>query len=323
MEAEEGMKQAYLFVHFREKKTPDGEQVHFALSRDGLHWDTLNQGQPVLWSFKGDLGVRDMTIIKAQDGLFHIIATDLSLAYGMPGKYAGSWETITRQGSKALMTWSSPDLIHWSRQREIRFDQPAFGCLWAPDILFDEAQGGYLLHWSSTLLDTGAAHHAIWCSVTRDFTTWSKPALLYRKTGVSVIDSAIYRENGAYYLFVKSSKDPQGVTMLRGASARGPFEPAGNAFIGIRPEETDKYEAPTAFRLEDGRWCLLVDYYGVPGKGQGYVPFLADTLSSGHFRRADEAFSFPYGFKHGTVLTITPQEYERLWRQTEWPEVPG
>lgn len=78
-----------------------------------------------------------------------------------------------------------------------------------------------------------------------------------------------------------------------------------------------------AFRLEDGRWCLLIDYYGVPGKGQGYVPFLADTLASGHFRRADEAFSFSYGFKHGTVLTITPQEYERLRILPEWPESAG
>lgn len=28
---------AYLFVHFRERKTPDGEQVYFGLSRDGFN----------------------------------------------------------------------------------------------------------------------------------------------------------------------------------------------------------------------------------------------------------------------------------------------
>ena len=28
--------QAYLFVHFRERTTPDGEQVYFGLSRDGF-----------------------------------------------------------------------------------------------------------------------------------------------------------------------------------------------------------------------------------------------------------------------------------------------
>ena len=42
--------QNYLFVHFREKTSPDGEQVYFAISRDGFHWEALNGGQPVLWA---------------------------------------------------------------------------------------------------------------------------------------------------------------------------------------------------------------------------------------------------------------------------------
>ena len=50
----------YLFVHFRETTTPDGEQVYFALSRDGFHWEALNDGRPVLWAYYGDRGVRDM-----------------------------------------------------------------------------------------------------------------------------------------------------------------------------------------------------------------------------------------------------------------------
>ena len=71
----------YLFVHFREKTTPDGEQVYFALSRDGFHWEALNGGQPVLWAFYGDHGVRDMTIVREREsGRFHIFATNLSLA---------------------------------------------------------------------------------------------------------------------------------------------------------------------------------------------------------------------------------------------------
>ena len=44
------MAQAYLFVHFREKTTPDGEQVYFDISRDGFHWEAVNDGVPgVLW----------------------------------------------------------------------------------------------------------------------------------------------------------------------------------------------------------------------------------------------------------------------------------
>ncbi len=33
-----------LFVHFREKRTEDGEQIYFALSKDGYNWQEVNDG---------------------------------------------------------------------------------------------------------------------------------------------------------------------------------------------------------------------------------------------------------------------------------------
>ena len=45
--------QAYLFVHFREKTTPDGEQVYFGVSKDGFNWEEVNGGAPVLWAYYG------------------------------------------------------------------------------------------------------------------------------------------------------------------------------------------------------------------------------------------------------------------------------
>ena len=86
--------------------------------------------------------------------------------------------------------------------------------------------------------------------------------------------------------------------------------------------EAGVYEGPTAVRLEDGRWCLFLDYYGVAGEGQGYVPFLADSLAGGKFVRSDKAFSFPYGYKHGTVIPISVEGYERIkhhdWLCWDW-----
>ena len=109
---------AYLFVHFREKDTPDGEQVYFGLSRDGFHWEAVNGGQPVLWAYYGCKGVRDFTICRSKlDGTYYIVATDLSLAYGMRNEYRGSWDEISRNGSKCLSVWESEDLITWSEQR--------------------------------------------------------------------------------------------------------------------------------------------------------------------------------------------------------------
>src|SRR5699024_11748727 len=70
----------YLFVYMTGEGTPDGEQIHFALSEgnDPLNWRELNDGEPVLTSTLGDEGVRDPFIIRSpEDGTFHLIATDL------------------------------------------------------------------------------------------------------------------------------------------------------------------------------------------------------------------------------------------------------
>ena len=69
---------AYLFVHFREKATPDGEQIYFGVSRDGCHWKAVNEGRPVLWSYLGEKGVRDPVVFRHENGNYFIIATDLT-----------------------------------------------------------------------------------------------------------------------------------------------------------------------------------------------------------------------------------------------------
>lgn len=305
--------QAYLFVHFKEKSTPDGEQVYFGLSRDGFSWEPVNGGNPLLWAYYGEKGVRDFTIVRCQEnGRFFIFATDLSLAYGMRNQYDHDWDKISRNGSKCLAVWESEDLVNWSEQRLVKLGNEDFGCLWAPDILYDHESGDYLLHWSSSHSSNGFGPKGIYYSRTKDFKQFSEPALLYRKEDSGVIDSAIYYENGAYYMFVKSEKNPEKIILLRAEHAAGPYERMEAFDASMEDVASGLYEAPTAVKLEDGRWCLFLDYYGVKGAGQGYVPFVAENLESGKFVRSDAAFHFPYGFKHGTILPITMEEYDRI-----------
>ena len=312
----------YLFVHFRETTSPEGEQVYFAVSRDGFHWDALNGGQPALWAYYGDKGVRDMTIVRDHlTGRFHIFATDLSLSYGMRGQYAHSWRNIARHGSKALAHWQSDDLCHWSEEELITLGDDHFGCLWAPDVIFDPENGDYVLHWSSSHSDNDFGPKAIYYSRTRDFERFSAPRLLYRKPDGGVIDSAMYEENGRFHLFLKSEGDPHRIILVSGDHVTGPFTRVERFDTAMLEIQEGMYEAPTAVKLDDGRWCLFLDYYGVRGAGQGYVPFIAPSLSSGAFVRSDASFTFPYGFKHGTILTITPGECDRMlehnWRDAE------
>lgn len=305
--------QAYLFVHFREKTTPDGEQVYFGVSKDGFRWEEVNKGLPVLWAYYGDKGVRDFAITKCKyTGKYYILATDLSLAYGMRNQYHHSWEEIGRNGSKCLALWESEDLISWSEQRLVKIGDGEFGCLWAPDIIYDKDAGDYVIHWSSSHRENQYGPKAIYYCRTKDFESFSRPELLYRKEDSGVIDSAMYEEKGKYYLFLKSEEKPRNIILLEGEKPTGPFRRIEAFDESMKVIRAGQYEAPAAVRLENGKWCLFLDYYGVPGEGQGYVPFVADDLSSGRFLRADESFHFPYGFKHGTIIKISMEEYERI-----------
>lgn len=304
--------EAYLFVHFKEKKTADGEQVYFGLSTDGFHWEQVNDGQPILWSKLGDQGVRDHTIVRTKQGKFYIIATDLGLANGFNTKYEGSWDNISRKGSKCLSMWESDDLVHWSDQAMIELGDEDYGCLWAPEVIYDNQKEDYVLHWTSAHASNNYGHKAIYYSRTKDFASFTKPQMLCRKDGSGIIDSAIYEANGMFYRFLKSEADPAGIIMQKGTSLTGE-----HTRIEAFDEEMAKlghsaYEAPTAFKLPNGKWCLMLDFFGVEGEGQGYVPFIADDIDSGRFIRSDTSFSFPYGFKHGTVLSISMEEYDRI-----------
>ncbi|WP_342562204.1 glycoside hydrolase family 43 protein [Paenibacillus sp. FSL R7-0345] len=283
------MASAYLFVHFREKETPDGEQVYFGLSRDGFNWEQVNGCEPVLWSQKGDKGVRDHTIVRAQSGKFYILSTDLSLANNFNTKYQGQWQNIARSGSKHLVLWESGDLVNWSEERLVGLGDEDFGCLWAPEVFHDAGRDEYVIHFSAAHASNHFGDKAIFYTRTRDFISFDKPQLLCRKDG-------------------------SGILLQHGETLTGAYTENMSFAAEMAKLTPGAYEGPTAFKLPDGKWCLMLDFYGVRGEGQGYVPFVADTLRGGRFVRSDEQFSFPYRFKHGTVLAITADEYERIRR---------
>ena len=163
----------YLCVHFKEKITPDGEQVYFAKSRDGYNWEQVNEGNPVLTSTMGERGCRDIEIVRLHTGGFVILTTDLCIARRMDEQHRVDWRAINHAGSKKLCMWKTDDLVNFSEQRLIYFGRDDFGCLWAPEIFFDEENGEYLIHWGSTVKETDFEHMSIYCCTTKDFESFS------------------------------------------------------------------------------------------------------------------------------------------------------
>jgi hypothetical protein len=117
-----------------------------------------------------------------------------------------------------------------------------------------------------------------------------------------------------YHFFVKSADTPKAVIHETSNDLFGPYkrDEAFDEQMKALPLK-EKYEAPTVFRLNDGKLCLLMDFYGYDRREeQGYVPFVTNSLDNIRLDAAKDKFYFPYGFKHGVVLEINDEEYKRI-----------
>lgn len=295
-------KRGYLFVHFT-GESPEGEQVYFALSRDGLHWQDLNEQNPVIRWEDGEKGVRDPFIVRSViDGKFYIIATDLRIANGK------GWTAAQMEGSTKIVIWCSKDLVHWSEPWTFETGVPGAGCAWAPEAVYDPEKEAYLVFWASMTKEAGDTAHKqrIYSSYTRDFKVFTSPEK-YIEREHHVIDTTIVEENGVFYRFSKDETMKK-VRMDRGTSLQGDFTEMEaevlSALTGV--------EGPAAFPMEEeGKWCLMVDQFA---EGLGYLPLICTSLEKGDFKVAEPGDCHMGNVckRHGSVLVLEEEEYERL-----------
>ncbi|MEE1321150.1 MAG: glycoside hydrolase family 43 protein [Acutalibacteraceae bacterium] len=302
----------YIFAHFKEKITSDGEQVYFAVSPDGYNWEQLNGGNPVLESKISMKGCRDIELVRLKKGGFVILTTDESISYRLDDELKVDWSIVNKTGSHGFCFWRSDDLINFSEQKILPLGRDDFGCMWAPEVFYDETEEEYLIHWGSTVKQDNYTHMSIYYSTTKDFESFTKPRLFFTKSN-EILDTHIKKIDGIYHLFYKNAHNPGMNMHAVSENLYGPY---------IHDEEFQKlmtelpnpgcYEAATTYILPDGRWCLMLDFFGCPRPEMGYVPFVSEKAGDCNFRMCKEEFSFPYGFKHGNILEITDEEYERL-----------
>lgn len=303
-------KGGYLFVTFKGEQNPMTEQVYFGLSQDGLEWEALNKSEPVLVSQLGEKGVRDPYLLRKQDGKFVLIATDLSIALNR------DWGRAQNAGSKSIVIWESDDLVKWSEPRLVKVAPDDAGCTWAPEAVYDEETQDYLVYWASKTRGDNFAKQRIWGARTKDFKTFSAP-FIYIEKPTTVIDTDIIRDPATkkYYRFTKDER-LKAITMESADKIAGPWADVP----GFSLATMTGYEGPACFQLtpptpaangqpaKPATWCLLLDFYS---RGQGYKAWTTTDLASGKFTPADN-MKFPFRFRHGSILDLTPEEYTRV-----------
>ena len=322
----------YLFVHFiGNEAAASHEQTYFSISEDGLNWSELNGGNAVLTSDIGESGLRDHFIARAPEGdKYYMIATDLSIYHN-----AGNWAGAGGSGSHGIVVWESDDLVNWSEPWIAEIAPENAGCTWAPEFIYDESTGEYVVYWSATSIELDEngnvaqeyENHTIYYAKTRDFRTFTD-AEVYHSGGkmedgtpIKVIDSTMIENDGTYYRYTKNEMN--GTIMVDKSDAiLGTFtEIDSDTLSSDVPATVGAVEGPIIFKMnektEDGKdqWCLMVDRFA---RGQGYYPLITTDLDSGEFTMlSDDEFSMPtdvHKYRHGYVMPVTAAEYDALQR---------
>ena len=307
----------YLLAHFVEDAAGHAEQIYLTLSEgnDPLRWRRLNGGSPVLESTAGTTGVRDPFLVRRRDGSgFHIVATDLRVW----GRGTPDWDAFTRTGSRDLVIWDSPDLLHWSPARYVEVAPERFGMAWAPTVTFDEEASVYRVFFSATTFDDADLEHvgeavaSVHMVTTADFVTFSAPGP-YLTLPTGVIDLVAVVDGQVVHVVAKhDDRDPASLGVFH--QIRRGFDDPNPVTVAVRlgPADGDCVEGPLIFRENGGdRWFLWVDQYGE--RVQGLCAFVSTDPASGRWHPVpDEDFHLPSLTKHGSVIALTRREWDAL-----------
>ncbi len=281
--------------------------VYLAASRDGLRFEKLNRGRPVMKAPKWDKEnlTRDPSILY-HDGVFYMVWTT-------------SWNSRSFgfASSKNLIDWSRPKKIDiWGKRTDVRNT-------WAPEVHWDAEQKEFLILWSSTveaeLKDAdkssnrpGCDHRTYACR-TKDFKTFSKPKLFYSPANpeLSVIDPYLAFDNrntadtadDRWVMVIKNempvSRGGKNLRLTFSKKIGGPYQTKlGPAIVGAGTSLVDRMgEGPSLLKI-DRQWWL---YWDAPGSKFSYCLATSSDLKTWKNRSAELRLPIK-NMRHGTVF---------------------
>ena len=271
---------SYVFSYF----TNNGEDgLHLLSSADGIRWTALNGGRSFLYPAVGSRLMRDPSITRGPDGIFHMV-----------------WTTGWTDNGIGIA--HSKDLIEWSPQQflPVMAHEPDAKNCWAPEIFHDD--GRYLIFWATSKVTVPDRDHRIYFVETRDFKTYSPAKILY-DGGFSVIDAFIVKAGPGRYVMVLKDETSlptpkKHLRIAEAARAEGPYGPAS------APISIDWVEGPSLLKRAD-QWILLYDEYTRRRYG---------ALQSADLQHWEivEDLSLPRGVRHGTAFEVPAGVVTRL-----------
>ncbi len=304
----------YLFAYFPNN---NDENLYFAYSDDAFNYTVLNNGQRVMASdtvsIKG--GIRDPHILRGVDGkTFYMVATDM----------------VSREGwasNRGIVMYKSTDLIHWQHSTVHFPDRFPNGWssvtrVWAPEVIWDAnylnkdgSRGRYMVYFSLLTSDDGTCRYdkVYCCYANDDFTDLLDYPVHFYDHGSATIDADIvFDETDQLYHMIYKNEGAGGISHVTAETLMPrEGEPSGSQWTepnGTIQQTNVAVEGGGIFRLiGENTWVVMYDCYG-----SGYYQFCTTTDWTKYQLKAQTVMKGAFTPRHGTVLPITEQEYNRL-----------
>jgi len=340
----------YLFVYFRSNSTAE-QQVYYALSDKSSNartWRYLNNNNKVV-TITGTITncIRDPYILRAENGTYYMVGTDMDAQNGWSSNYA-------------ILLAKSTDLINWTFKSiniKTKYTNASTNganlsnikSAWAPQVYYDEFESKYMVYFSAanTVGDYDDSK-VYYTYANADFTDLeSKVTQLLlvgngngSDTGNAAIDSDIVYCNGKYYLFYKtegwrtsssaSSYDHHVVKAeSRTGKPTGPYWGYDNSNKSSATKLEDNpgqnIEGSSCYRLigtgnpdtpgtilTNATWYLMYDCYNTPSR----YDFTVSTNNLTSFTRIPDGgtngIDRNFNPRHGCVVPLTASEMAAL-----------
>ncbi len=285
---------AYLFAYFL-GNAPEQERLSYAVSVDGCNFMALNGGKAVWGSSSGTKCIRDPYIFKGEDGLYHMLATDMKSSLG--------WNS-----NRDLISAKSTDLVHWFDEAVIPIankypNMQGADRAWAPQAIYDPAKESYMIYFAARVpgIDDRTIMYYAYSKDLKKLDT--SPQILFAPAnGNDAIDSDIIFENGTYYMYYKNETNKR-IYLAESENASGPYreiKQISEGNIGV--------EGPNIYKvLGEDKWLMMSDAYG-----NGYY-VMQETSDLENFTTVDRSkYSFDFTPRHGYVIPINADQYTAL-----------
>lgn len=314
--AEEQPMAAYLFAYFT-GNSPDQEQISYAISKDGFNYTPMNCGEPVISSDSIAVKkcVRDPHILRGEDGMFYMVATDMRSNDG--------W-----QSNHGLVLLKSSDLINWEHHAidfKVRYPGTRWAnahYVWAPQTIWDEAAGKYMIYFAFGDGANPAYQVPHYVYANADFTDLEgEPQVLFDVKAAAIDMDIVFNEKtDSFHCFYKDEAVTHGITQAIFAKD-DLHNPDKWVFTNTKISRNHAAEGSGCFRLFDGSWCLMWDAYA-----NGYYSFnVSDDLHT-FTEVAQTQTKGAFTPRHGTVIQISQAELdalEKAFPYVRYAEVPA